>query len=133
VWARPRPAGPAGAARPQRGGDDRLPHLWNGLEPYQRGRIETFLDPDEDPTGAGYQVIQSQIAIGSGGPIGRGYLHGTQKALSFLPMKHTDFIFSVLGEELGLLGDVARAPACSGSCASAGCGSRRLQGMRSAA
>ena len=81
-----------------------LPHLWNGLEPYQRGRIETFLDPDEDPTGAGYQVIQSQIAIGSGGPIGRGYLHGTQKALSFLPMKHTDFIFSVLGEELGFWG-----------------------------
>jgi rod shape determining protein RodA len=81
-----------------------LPHLWNGLEPYQRGRIETFLDPDEDPTGAGYQVIQSQIAIGSGGPVGRGYLHGTQKALSFLPMKHTDFIFSVLGEELGFWG-----------------------------
>src|SRR5262249_1973274 len=81
-----------------------LPHLWNGLQPYQRGRIETFLNPDEDPTGAGYQVIQSQIAIGSGGPVGRGYLHGTQKALSFLPMKHTDFIFSVLGEELGFWG-----------------------------
>ncbi|MEP7028931.1 MAG: rod shape-determining protein RodA [Candidatus Eisenbacteria bacterium] len=81
-----------------------LPHLWNGLEPYQRGRIETFLNPDEDPTGAGYQVIQSQIAIGSGGPMGRGYLQGTQKGLSFLPMKHTDFIFSVLGEELGFWG-----------------------------
>jgi rod shape determining protein RodA len=81
-----------------------LPHLWNSLEPYQRGRIETFVNPDEDPTGAGYQVIQSQIAIGSGGPVGRGYLHGTQKALSFLPMKHTDFIFSVLGEELGFWG-----------------------------
>jgi len=81
-----------------------LPHLWNSLEPYQRGRIETFVNPDEDPTGAGYQVIQSEIAIGSGGPAGRGYLHGTQKALSFLPMKHTDFIFSVLGEELGFWG-----------------------------
>jgi len=81
-----------------------LPNLWNSLEPYQRGRIETFLNPDEDPTGAGYQVIQSQIAIGSGGALGRGYLEGTQKGLSFLPMKHTDFIFSVLGEELGFWG-----------------------------
>jgi rod shape determining protein RodA len=81
-----------------------LPHIWNGLEPYQRGRIETFLDPEADPTGAGYQVIQSQIAIGSGGTLGRGYLEGTQKGLSFLPQKHTDFIFSVLGEELGYWG-----------------------------
>ena len=81
-----------------------LPHLWNSLEPYQRGRIETFLNPGADPTGAGYQVIQSQIAIGSGGPTGVGFLEGTQKGLSFLPMKHTDFIFSVLGEELGFWG-----------------------------
>lgn len=81
-----------------------LPHIWNGLEPYQRGRIETFLNPGADPTGAGYQVIQSQIAIGSGGPTGVGFLEGTQKGLSFLPMKHTDFIFSVLGEELGFWG-----------------------------
>jgi rod shape determining protein RodA len=81
-----------------------LPHLWNGLEPYQRGRIETFLNPGQDPTGAGYQVIQSQIAIGSGGATGRGFLEGTQKGLQFLPMKHTDFIFSVLGEELGFWG-----------------------------
>lgn len=81
-----------------------LPHLWNSLEPYQRSRIETFLNPGQDPTGAGYQVIQSQIAIGSGGAMGRGYLEGTQKGLSFLPMKHTDFIFSVLGEELGFWG-----------------------------
>ncbi len=81
-----------------------LPHIWNGLEPYQRGRIETFLNPGADPTGAGYQVIQSQIAIGSGGATGVGYLEGTQKGLSFLPMKHTDFIFSVLGEELGFWG-----------------------------
>src|SRR5205807_1474370 len=57
-----------------------LPHMWNSMHTYQRERIETFLNPDEDPTGAGYQVIQSQIAIGSGGPAGRGYLHGTQKA-----------------------------------------------------
>lgn len=81
-----------------------LPHLWTSLEPYQRGRIETFLDPSQDPSGAGYQVIQSQIAIGSGGTLGRGYLKGTQKGLSFLPQKHTDFIFSVLGEELGFWG-----------------------------
>jgi rod shape determining protein RodA len=81
-----------------------LPNLWNGLEPYQRGRIETFLNPGQDPTGAGYQVIQSQIAIGSGGATGRGFLEGTQKSLQFLPMKHTDFIFSVLGEELGFWG-----------------------------
>ncbi|MGH7725206.1 MAG: rod shape-determining protein RodA [Candidatus Eiseniibacteriota bacterium] len=81
-----------------------LPHIWNSLEPYQRGRIETFLNPGEDPTGAGYQVIQSQIAIGSGGALGRGYLEGTQKGLQFLPQKHTDFIFSVLGEELGFWG-----------------------------
>jgi rod shape determining protein RodA len=81
-----------------------LPHLWNSLEPYQRGRIETFLNPGSDPTGAGYQVIQSQIAIGSGGTLGKGYLEGTQKGLSFLPQKHTDFIFSVLGEELGFWG-----------------------------
>ena len=81
-----------------------LPHIWNSLEPYQRGRIETFLNPGQDPTGAGYQVIQSQIAIGSGGAMGRGFLEGTQKGLSFLPMKHTDFIFSVLGEELGFWG-----------------------------
>lgn len=81
-----------------------LPHIWDSLEPYQRGRIETFLNPGEDPTGAGYQVIQSQIAIGSGGPLGRGYMEGTQKGLQFLPQKHTDFIFSVLGEELGFWG-----------------------------
>jgi rod shape determining protein RodA len=81
-----------------------VPRLWAGLEPYQRGRIETFLNPGEDPTGAGYQVIQSQIAIGSGGTLGRGYLRGTQKGLQFLPQKHTDFIFSVLGEELGFWG-----------------------------
>ena len=81
-----------------------LPHLWNHLHDYQKRRIETFINPDNDPTGAGYQIIQSKIAIGSGGVMGKGYLKGSQKALAFLPMRHTDFIFSVVGEELGFLG-----------------------------
>jgi rod shape determining protein RodA len=81
-----------------------MPALWSSMEPYQRGRIETFLNPGHDPYGAGYQIIQSRIAIGSGGPFGLGYMQGTQKGLEFLPMKHTDFIFSVVGEELGFWG-----------------------------
>jgi len=81
-----------------------LPAAMDSLKPYQRGRIETFLNPGQDPYGAGYQIIQSQIAIGSGGPFGRGYLSGRQKSLQFLPQKHTDFIFSVVGEELGFWG-----------------------------
>src|SRR5262245_11349940 len=81
-----------------------MPVLWSHLEPYQQGRIETFLNPGNDPYGSGYQIIQSRIAIGSGGPFGRGYMQGTQKGLEFLPMKHTDFIFSVVGEELGFWG-----------------------------
>jgi rod shape determining protein RodA len=81
-----------------------LPHLWNHLADYQKRRIETFIDPGNDPYGSGYQIIQSKIAIGSGGVLGKGYLKGSQKALAFLPMRHTDFIFSVVGEELGLLG-----------------------------
>jgi rod shape determining protein RodA len=81
-----------------------MPHLWNHLADYQKRRIETFLNPDNDPSGAGYQIIQSKIAIGSGGVTGKGYLRGTQKALAFLPMRHTDFVFSVVGEELGLAG-----------------------------
>ncbi len=80
------------------------PHLWNHLHDYQKRRIETFLNPNNDPSGAGYQIIQSKIALGSGGVVGKGYLRGTQKALAFLPMRHTDFIYSVVGEELGLLG-----------------------------
>lgn len=83
-----------------------LPNIWNHLHDYQKRRIETFINPDHDPTGAGYQVIQSKIAIGSGGVTGKGYLKGSQKALSFLPMRHTDFIYSVVGEELGLLGSL---------------------------
>jgi rod shape determining protein RodA len=82
------------------------PHLWGHLHDYQKRRIETFLNPDQDPYGAGYQIIQSKIAIGSGGVTGKGYLKGTQKALAFLPMRHTDFIFSVVGEEFGLLGSL---------------------------
>jgi rod shape determining protein RodA len=81
-----------------------LPHLWNHLADYQKRRIETFLNPGQDPYGSGYQIIQSRIAMGSGGVIGKGYLRGTQKALAFLPMRHTDFVFSVVGEELGLIG-----------------------------
>jgi rod shape determining protein RodA len=81
-----------------------LPHLWNHLHDYQKRRIETFIKPEGDPYGAGYQIIQSKIAIGSGGVLGKGYLKGSQKALAFLPMRHTDFIFSVVGEELGFLG-----------------------------
>ncbi|HYJ33428.1 MAG TPA: rod shape-determining protein RodA [Candidatus Binatia bacterium] len=80
------------------------PQVWNHLQPYQRQRISTFLDPAADPYGAGYQIIQSKIAIGSGQALGKGFLHGSQKALAFLPEQHTDFIFSVVGEETGFLG-----------------------------
>ncbi len=81
-----------------------LPRMWEGLHDYQKRRIETFLNPGQDPHGSGYQIIQSKVAIGSGGVVGKGYLKGTQKALAFLPMRHTDFIYSVVGEELGLWG-----------------------------
>ncbi len=81
-----------------------LPMLWDDLKIYQQNRILNFLDPGADKLGVGWQVIQSKIAIGSGGVTGKGYLAGTQKALEFLPAKHTDFIFSVLGEELGFAG-----------------------------
>lgn len=84
-----------------------LPMIWSDLKPYQQRRITNFLDPGADKLGAGWQVIQSKIAIGSGGVGGKGYLEGTQKALEFLPAKHTDFIFSVLGEEFGFFGAVA--------------------------
>ena len=77
--------------------------LWNSLEPYQQARLVSFLDPSVDPRGAGYQLIQSQVAIGSGGLFGKGFLEGSQKRLAFLPEQHTDFIFSVIGEELGFL------------------------------
>ena len=83
------------------------PQVWSHLEPYQRQRIATFLDPAADPYGAGYQIIQSKIAIGSGQAVGKGYLQGSQKALAFLPEQHTDFIFSVVGEEMGFVGAAA--------------------------
>ncbi len=81
-----------------------LPIGWHFLKPYQRARILTFLDPDRDPLGAGYHVIQSKIAIGSGRLLGKGYLHGTQNRLDFLPAQHTDFIFAVFSEEWGFVG-----------------------------
>jgi rod shape determining protein RodA len=80
------------------------PVIWKGLKPYQQNRILTFIDPLRDPFGAGYQIIQSKIAIGSGGIWGKGLLMGTQKNLKFLPEHHTDFIFSVIGEEFGFFG-----------------------------
>jgi rod shape determining protein RodA len=80
------------------------PWVKGRLEPYQQARIESFLNPESDPAGAGYQVLQSKIAIGSGQVAGKGYLRGTQNVLSFLPQQHTDFIYSVVGEELGYWG-----------------------------
>ncbi len=80
------------------------PVLWNHLEPYQQQRFIAFLDPTRYSSGAGYQIIQSKVAVGSGGLSGVGYLEGTQKGLAFLPARHTDFIFSVVGEEFGFLG-----------------------------
>ena len=83
-----------------------IPLVWFFLKGYQKRRILTFLDPDRDPLGAGYHIIQSKIAIGSGMITGKGFLKGTQNALSFLPEQHTDFIFSVLAEEWGFVGSV---------------------------
>lgn len=80
------------------------PYFWNRLADYQKTRILTFFDPGRDPRGAGYQIIQSKIAVGSGGLMGKGYLGGSQSQLKFLPERHTDFVFSVLGEEFGLVG-----------------------------
>jgi rod shape determining protein RodA len=79
--------------------------FWHyGMHDYQKQRVLTFLDPESDPLGSGYHIIQSKIAIGSGGIEGKGWLHGTQSQLEFLPERHTDFIFSVLSEEFGLFG-----------------------------
>ena len=80
------------------------PILWDRLQPYQQKRLLTYLDPTADARGSGYHVIQSIVAIGSGGWFGKGYTLGTQKRLAFLPAQHTDFIFSVVGEELGFVG-----------------------------
>jgi rod shape determining protein RodA len=80
------------------------PLLWERLAPYQQRRLLVFLDPSADPRASGYHVIQSQVAIGSGGWFGKGFTLGSQKRLAFLPAQHTDFIFAVVGEELGFIG-----------------------------
>lgn len=80
------------------------PMLWDRLAPYQQNRLLVFLDPSRDPRNSGYHVIQSKIAIGSGGWTGSGYTAGSQKRLAFLPEQHTDFIFAVVGEEMGFIG-----------------------------
>ena len=81
-----------------------LPFIISFLKPYQKSRVLTFLNPDRDPLGAGYQIIQSKIAVGSGGIFGKGFLKGTQSYLEFLPEKHTDFIFTLFSEEFGFIG-----------------------------
>ena len=83
-----------------------LPVAWQMLHDYQRQRVLTFLDPESDPLGSGYHILQSKIALGSGGLLGKGYLQGTQSHLNFLPEKQTDFIFTMLAEEFGLLGSL---------------------------
>ncbi len=80
--------------------------LWNRLASYQQDRLLSFLNPETDPRAAGWNIIQSKVAIGSGGVLGKGFTAGTQKRLAFLPEQHTDFIFSVLGEEFGFAGVV---------------------------
>ncbi len=84
-----------------------VPFLWNNLHDYQKARIMTFIDPDKDPLGAGYHILQSKIALGSGGVLGKGYMKGTQSQLNFLPEKHTDFIFTMFAEEMGFVGAIA--------------------------
>src|SRR5207247_2529055 len=83
------------------------PLAWLVMRDYQKTRFYTFLDPDRDPLGAGYHILQSKIALGSGGLFGKGFLAGTQSHLSFLPEKHTDFIFTMIAEEFGLVGGLA--------------------------
>ena len=80
------------------------PALWLVMHEYQRNRVRTFLDPESDPLGTGWNIIQSKIAVGSGGLTGKGWLNGTQSRLEFIPERHTDFILAVLSEEMGLLG-----------------------------
>jgi len=81
-----------------------LPGLWMVMKDYQKQRVLTFLDPESDPLGAGWNIIQSKAAIGSGGIEGKGWMLGTQSQLDFLPESHTDFIIAVMGEELGMIG-----------------------------
>ncbi len=105
-----------------------VPVGWHFMHEYQRQRVLTLLDPQSDALGAGYHIIQSQIAIGSGGVFGKGWMNGSQAQLEFLPERSTDFIFAVIGEELGLLGLMAllgglpvhrRAAACPCRCSAA--------------
>lgn len=84
-----------------------IPLIWNQLYDYQKDRILVFLNPEMDSLGSGYQIIQSKIAIGSGGVFGKGYLLGSQSRLNYLPEKHTDFIFTLISEELGFLGSIS--------------------------
>jgi len=84
-----------------------IPVVWQFLQPYQQERVLTFLDPSADPLGSGYHIMQSKIALGAGGMLGKGYLEGTQSHLNFLPEKQTDFIFTMLAEEFGMVGGLA--------------------------
>ncbi len=84
-----------------------LPHIWERLHDYQKERVLTFIDPERDPLGSGYHILQSKIAIGSGGLMGKGFMQGTQAQLNFLPEKHTDFIFTMFAEEMGFIGAAA--------------------------
>ena len=83
-----------------------MPLIWNHLKPYQHKRIMAFLNPESDPLGSGYHLIQSKIALGSGGLSGKGFLQGTQSYLEYLPEKQTDFIFTLIGEEFGFIGTI---------------------------
>ncbi|MEC9367075.1 MAG: rod shape-determining protein RodA [Pseudomonadota bacterium] len=83
-----------------------LPFLFQRLHDYQKERVLTFIDPERDPMGAGYHILQSKIALGSGGITGKGYMQGTQSHLNFLPEKHTDFIFTMFAEEMGFIGGI---------------------------
>ena len=84
-----------------------LPHIWERLHGYQKERVLTFIDPERDPLGSGYHILQSKIAVGSGGLMGKGFMQGTQAQLNFLPEKHTDFIFTMFAEEMGFVGAVS--------------------------
>ena len=83
-----------------------MPLLWMTLHDYQKSRVMTFLNPEADVLGAGYQIIQSKIALGSGGLFGKGFLMGSQSQLDYLPEKQTDFVFTMIGEEFGLVGNL---------------------------
>merc|ERR1711964_202575 len=83
-----------------------FPFFWNFIKPYQQRRILSFLNPEMDPLGQGYQLIQSKIALGSGGLTGKGFLMGSQSYLKYLPEKQTDFIFTLIGEEFGFIGTI---------------------------